>query len=169
MNTTNLGANQLRVKNVISGELFITSYEQYDVLRAVLGSCVGISMYHKSTKVGALAHVMLPSQKLASRTNRVKKPKISFRYADQAIDYLITEFEKRRIPLSEIEVKLAGGAAMFGNSKSNLDIFKIGQRNIEMVINKLNSAKLTIKAQDIRKFSPRVMSLFLKDGLIQVR
>ena len=53
-----------------------------------LGSCVGVALYDKTTKIAGLVHVMLPdSTKVRQNQNRAK-------FADTGIDYLIELLEK---------------------------------------------------------------------------
>ena len=50
-----------------------------------LGSCVGIAIYDKSSKVGGLSHIMLPDSSFFSRDLKPEK------FADLAIDKMVSE------------------------------------------------------------------------------
>ena len=61
-----------------------------DILTTLgLGSCVGIALYDPSTKVGGLAHIMLPdSTQIKNNENKAK-------FADTAIKMLLQEMIHR--------------------------------------------------------------------------
>ena len=73
-----------------------------------LGSCVGVVLYDSLTKVGGLAHVMLPDSNLSS-----KKEYNPGKFADTAIDALIQDMLGLGVDRSNIISKIAGGAQMF--------------------------------------------------------
>ena len=78
-----------------------------------LGSCVGICLYDKATKVGGLAHIMLPD----STQGRTMQNKA--KYADTAIEVLLEEMTKLGAQKRRITAKIAGGAKMFNFSGHN--------------------------------------------------
>src|SRR5690606_1792471 len=66
-----------------------------------LGSCVGIALYDASTRIGGLAHIMLPdSSQFQNKTNPAK-------YADLAIPAMLEEMLKRGAKKSAITAKIA--------------------------------------------------------------
>lgn len=106
-----------------------------------LGSCIGICLLDKIAKIGGMAHIMLPSsQQARSNQNRAK-------FADTAIEDLITEMEKLGASRKRLTAKIAGGSQMFNIGSS--DIMKIGERNAKAVIEILNGNSIRILAQDI--------------------
>ena len=98
-----------------------------------LGSCVGVVLYDSLTRVGGLAHVMLPDSNLSS-----KKDYNPGKFADTAIDALIQDMLGLGVDRSNIISKIAGGAQMF-QIKSENSIMQIGKRNVEAVKAKLAS------------------------------
>ena len=116
-------------------------------LGTVLGSCIGLTFYHREKKTGMLAHIMLPDSNgipAAASLNFEDKGK----FADIAITEMINIMKNAGCNLKNIEVKIAGGAQMFNVKKKN-DIINIGQRNIDMVKNILNKYSIKIKSEDI--------------------
>lgn len=106
-----------------------------------LGSCIGICLLDKIAKIGGMAHIMLPSsQQARSNQNRAK-------FADTAIEDLITEMEKLGASRKRLTAKIAGGSQMFNIGSS--DVMKIGERNAKAVIEILNGKSIKILAQDI--------------------
>lgn len=101
-----------------------------------LGSCVGIVFYDPVSKVGGLAHAMLPdSTQIRNNSNKAK-------FVDTATQELLDEVIGLGARRNRIVAKLAGGAQMF-NFKSGNDLVKIGYRNV--VAAKEILAKLNIK------------------------
>ena len=89
-----------------------------------LGSCIGIALYDPSTKIGGLAHIMLPdSTKMRNNSNIAK-------FADTGIEELLNRMIKAGAVKSRLVAKIAGGAKMFEVSGLS-DIGNVGQRNAE--------------------------------------
>ena len=105
-----------------------------------LGSCVGIALRDKNSKVGGLAHIMLPdSTVIANQTNVAK-------FADTGIIELLKQMEKLGAVKRNIVAKIAGGATMFAmSSRTNLNV---GERNVEAVKAKLKELGIPILAED---------------------
>lgn len=106
-----------------------------------LGSCVGVALYDKNTKIAGLVHVMLPnSREVRQNQNKAK-------FADTGIDLLIQMLIKAGARRSALTAKIAGGAQMFAFTSNN-DMLKVGQRNVMAVKTKLNSLGIRILAED---------------------
>jgi chemotaxis protein CheD len=105
-------------------------------LTAILGSCVGVALYHPRRRVGALAHVVLPNA-----NGRVAPPG---KFADSAIPTMVQQLESLGANRAGITVKITGGACMFGTSGP----LQIGDANVEAVIKALADAGLRVAAKD---------------------
>ena len=70
-----------------------------------LGSCVGIAIRDPVTKIGGLAHIMLPD----STTIRNSSQNIA-KFADTGIDELVRQMEKLGAKKARMVAKIAGGA-----------------------------------------------------------
>ncbi|MCR5619956.1 MAG: chemotaxis protein CheD [Lachnospiraceae bacterium] len=105
-----------------------------------LGSCVGIALRDKNSKVGGLVHIMLPdSTVIANQTNVAK-------FADTGIVELLKQMEKLGAVRRNVVAKIAGGATMFAmSSRTNLNV---GERNVEAVKAKLKELGIPILAED---------------------
>ncbi|SHG93200.1 chemotaxis protein CheD [Tepidibacter thalassicus] len=107
-----------------------------------LGSCVGIVLYDKFKKVGGMAHIMLPSSKeIKNNSNKAK-------FADTAIEELITDMIKKGASKNRLTAKIAGGAQMF-NISIKSDTLNIGKRNVIAVKEKLSEHKISIIGEDV--------------------
>ena len=94
-----------------------------------LGSCVGIAIRDPITKVGGLAHIMLPdSTAIANNSN---KPK----FADTGIELLVEKIVEEGANRARLVAKIAGGAQMF-SFQNKVDMVRVGERNVEATKNK---------------------------------
>ena len=127
-----------------------------------LGSCVGIVLYDKRNKIAGLAHVMLPdSTQIRKNTNLAK-------FADTGIDQLINELKIAGADIKSLTAKIAGGAQMFSFTGSS-DLTKVGDRNVEATIQKLQTLKIPILASDTGKNYGRTIVFSPETGMLQIK
>lgn len=127
-----------------------------------LGSCVGITLYDSKKKIIGMAHIMLPSSKIATaNTNRAK-------FADTGIVDLLEKMTALGAERKEIVSKIAGGAHMFNFAGSN-ETLKIGARNSEAVKQVLNELRIPIVAEDIGGNHGRTIEISSEDGKLMVK
>jgi len=77
-------------------------------MKAILGSCIGVFLFHPRLKVGAVAHIVLPDS--AGRGGAAGK------FADTAIPEMLRLLADLNTPAHGLTAKIAGGANMFGSS-----------------------------------------------------
>ncbi len=104
---------------------------------AVLGSCIGVALYHRHLRLGAMGHVVLPSS--SGRDGTPGK------FADTAIPHLVELLKRKGASTSQLTAKIAGGACMFGATGP----MQIGLANAEAVRNQLKALRIPILAEDI--------------------
>lgn len=125
-----------------------------------LGSCVGIAIYDRLTKVGGLSHIMLPDSSQFKGEKKVEK------FADLAIPSMVEEISRGK-GTRNLRAKIAGGASMF-NFSSNPNM-AIGERNIQAVIRILEELKIPIIGQDTGGSTGRTMLVDLVDFSVSIR
>lgn len=123
-----------------------------------LGSCIGIALYDKLSKVGGLVHIMLPENKKGLKPAK---------YADTGIPFLLEKMIEFGAKKDNIKAKIAGGAHMF-SSAGDLNI-QVGKRNIEAVHKVLEMLKIEILAEDLGENYGRTMELYTEDGTVLIR
>jgi chemotaxis protein CheD len=131
-----------------------------DILRTVLGSCVGICLYDPLKKIAGLSHIMLPS--LSDRNSNGKK------YADTAIPMLIDEMKNAGADQSRMVAKIVGGATMFkitGNSMMS----EIGKNNTIKVKELLSGAGIKIISEDTGGSNGRTIDFYSETGVLKIR
>lgn len=122
-----------------------------------LGSCIGIALYDPSTKIGGLAHIMLPdSTKMRNNSNIAK-------FADTGIEELLNRMIKAGAVKSRLVAKIAGGAKMFEVSGLS-DIGNVGQRNAEASRAKLKQLGIRLIAEDTGLNYGRTVELHCNNG-----
>ena len=141
--------------NVTLGQIKMS--QPPDVLGAVLGSCVGAALYHRRSKTGALAHIVLPAS-MGRQANPGK-------FADIAIPHMIKMFQEKGIHQNMLVAKLFGGACMFQTSSK----LQIGQDNINSTMELLKKANIPIEAIDVGGTGGRRVCFDLETGMVTVR
>ncbi|RBP70136.1 chemotaxis protein CheD [Alkalibaculum bacchi] len=126
-----------------------------------LGSCVGIAIYNKSSKVGGLSHIMLPDSTFFMKDLKPEK------FADLAIPKMVSEITKGR-SYANLVAKIAGGASMFNfaDKKTNTNI---GERNVLAVQQKLKELGIPILASDTGGSIGRTMIVDLESFVVKIR
>ena len=127
-----------------------------------LGSCVGLVLYDKHTKIGGMAHIMLPE----APGNVEQKHKA--KYADTAFTELMRLVLKAGATKSMLVAKLAGGAHMFSSSVGN-DVMKVGQRNVDMCHSILRQNSLRIAAEEVGGTIGRTITFDCESGLLLIK
>ena len=126
-----------------------------------LGSCVGVSLYDPTTRVGGLLHIMLPDSRYRS-SDRELNP---FMYADTGFQAMLQAVLAQGARRDRIEARLAGGANMLKHSQ----FLDIGRRNSEAVLSILRLDRIPILGQSLGGVVGRSMFLDLADGTVSVR
>jgi chemotaxis protein CheD len=104
---------------------------------AVLGSCVGVAIYDEKKKLGALAHIVLPTS--------AGRPGTPGKFVDTAIVWMLNELRSRGADPRKLACKLSGGATMFATNGP----FQIGQQNIDAARQALAAANVRIVAEHL--------------------
>ncbi len=122
-----------------------------------LGSCIGIAIRDPITKIGGLAHIMLPdSTQIKNNTNLYK-------FADTGIDELIRLLILKGASKQRLVAKIAGGAQMFAFQNKS-DLVRVGERNAEACKDKLKQLNIPLLAQDTGLNYGRTVVFFPETG-----
>ena len=129
-----------------------------DVLTTLgLGSCIGIALWDPTTRIGGLAHIMLPdSTKIRNNTNIAK-------FADTGIVELVRQMEELGVARRRLVAKIAGGARMFEVSGST-SVGNIGEKNAIASKQKLKELGIPILAEDTGLNYGRTVELNCANG-----
>ncbi len=130
-----------------------------------LGSCIGIAIYDPVSRVGGLAHIMLPSIKSAPSSTKALNPA---KFGDSGVEVMLKELINKGASRSRMVAKIAGGAHMF-NFQNSADFMKVGENNYQSVIKALKENNVRIVAEDCGKNYGRTVTLDLADGKYYIK
>lgn len=129
------------------------------LIRTLLGSCLGVVLHDQRSKLGGVAHIVLPNSR--GSTEHPGK------YADTAIPALLGEMERvagRRLKAS-VTAKLFGGASMFQGG-TTIDIGRANQLAVEEILIALD---VPVVARDMGGESGRRLTFCTGTGIVVVR
>lgn len=128
-----------------------------------LGSCVAVAIYDRQMRIGALAHVMLPSKDFGKR----REGENMLKYADVAVPEALSLLEQLGCRRIFMEAKIAGGACMFELYRESQS--EVGSRNIAAVRKILADLKIPVTGADTGGSSGRSVELETENGAFLVR
>ena len=127
-----------------------------------LGSCVGIALRDPITKIGGLAHIMLPDSTTIRNNSNIPK------FADTGIEELVKQVVRKGADRNRLVAKIAGGAQMFG-FQSKREWVRGGERNVEETKRKLAQLRIPILAEDTGKNFGRTVIFYPETGDFVIR
>lgn len=128
-----------------------------------LGSCVGIALRDPATRIGGLAHIMLPD----STAIRNSQQNIA-KFADTGIEELVRQMEALGARRSRIVAKIAGGATMFTFTERP-STMQVGDRNVEATKKKLSQLGIPILAADTGANYGRTVVFYPENGEFHIK
>lgn len=123
-----------KVLDVHIGQLKVS--RNGEIMKAILGSCVGIGMIWKAKGVCGLAHCLLPE-------SPVPTFEIGARYVDQAFRSLIAMMKIRSGDLDSVSVVLVGGGNMTNPGVADNSEL-VGSKNFGVALNEAKKHKLKV-------------------------
>jgi chemotaxis protein CheD len=132
------------------------------VCTIALGSCVAIVLYDPQTRVGGMAHILLPAP------DRGRDGDNPARYPETALPVLVGKMLALGADRAGLTARLVGGASMFANLLPKGAV-TIGARNVEASRAALASAGIPVVGEDVGQDHGRSVYLFLADGRVEVR
>lgn len=122
-----------------------------------LGSCIGLTAWDPVTRVGGLAHFMLPSG---------FQPDGGAKYVDTGFPWFLIALAEAGAWPRRSQFKAAGGAAMFLGVSASLEV---GRRNVAALERALATAGLQMTANDLGGTAGRSIELDLSSGRVSLR
>lgn len=104
-----------------------------------LGSCVAVMLHDAGTRVGALAHVLLPHESLSRDRSRPAK------FGSTVTRFLLDEM-RRHGARGEPVARIVGGASMFGALLATG--VNMGERNVDAVRRSLSECGVPLLGED---------------------
>jgi len=126
-----------------------------------LGSCVAIVLWDPASRIGGLAHAMLPAPSAA------RAPAPVTRFASTAVDALLAMMMDAGAHHATVRSRLAGGASMF-NALLNEDGRRLGMRNVDAARSALARAGVPMDREDVGGTHGRSVYLHVDEGRVIV-
>lgn len=123
------------------------------MVETVLGSCVSVTMFDRTSGVSMICHCLLPQCRNEIPCDRDCAD--GFKYVECSIRRMINKFDSYNIKRSNIEVKVFGGADMFMAGGDNANSMAIGKQNIETALQIIKSERLNLIASDVGGYQGR--------------
>ncbi|AIC15216.1 chemotaxis protein CheD [Nitrososphaera viennensis] len=153
------------------GELHVADNKKDTVLTTFVGSCIALCLYDPQSKVGGMAHIMLPEN---SRNNdddgSSSGEEGAAKYADEALENTLRMMVKKGALQGRLVAKIAGGAKIFSHEGSggDNDMFSIGSRNAESIKKLLTQKGIRIAGEDVGLNHGRWVRFNLNSGQVVV-
>ncbi len=123
-----------------------------------LGSCVALSGWDPGTRIGGLAHFMLPS-------GSAPDPRAPAKFIEGGLEGFLAEFRRAGASVARARFTVAGGAATLTASAS----LGIGRRNVEALLAGLDRARIRVAAADTGGTGGRTVQLHVATGRLLVK
>lgn len=144
------------------------------------GSCVVVTVYDTRTRIGGIAHIMLPcilhvrgsghkakGSRIGLLQSRSPEAISPFQYADTGIEALLREMLGKGASIKNMVAKMAGGARMFEYYKDKE--ISIGEMNIECIKGVLKRMDIPLIGKDIGGSHGRNVVFYLDSGRVLVK
>jgi chemotaxis protein CheD len=130
-------------------------------VRTLLGSCVAVTLWHPTKRIGGMCHYLLPSR------NRRAGDTHDGRYGDEALETMVQLLRKAGTEPTDYHAHLYGGADTMPDN-SGLK-FNVGERNIEQGFSLIDRHGFQIQGVDVGDDVPRSVHLVLATGEVEMR
>jgi len=148
--------NQIKTHFLYPATLFV-SKDAY-IVDTILGSCVAVCLYDSVENIGGINHFMLPFWNGVG----LASPK----YGNIAIKKLIDRMLELGAKQKNLQAKIFGGGEII---KTDTNMFKIGERNIEIAINTIKENKIRITGQSVAGNQGRKIRFNTETGVVLMK
>jgi chemotaxis protein CheD len=147
------------------GDLYFSA--EPAVVVTVLGSCLSVTMFHRSRGLGAICHGLLPA--CSGQKECGGDCLEGTRYVDCSIQRMVRIFDRYKVRRSEIEVKYFGGADMFTRQIARPGVVSVGRQNIISAEHMLKSEGLKLKIKDVGGLQGRKIFFYTHTGEVLLK
>lgn len=130
-----------------------------------LGSCLAVVLYDPRIGIAGMSHVMLPR---AFKTSIGKGDDKPGKFADRAVRNLVELLVAQGASKARLKAKIAGGAKMFSISSTS-SLLSIGEQNIKVVLEELESLAIPVEGQETGGTRGRSVTFFSESWQMEVR
>lgn len=126
-----------------------------------LGSCIAVTIYDPTVRVGGMLHYMLPESQLDSQKARL----LPAMFADTGIPLLFKSSYRLGASKSNLIVKVVGGAQILDEN----GLFNIGKRNYLALRKIFSRNRVAIAAEHVGGNVNRTVSLEMATGRVMLK
>jgi chemotaxis protein CheD len=145
--------------NIHPGEWYFGN--EYESLYTVLGSCVALSVWHPTLKIGGLCHYLLPAQPGNQNSLELQRGEGAGRYGKTVL-VLMKQAMERYAALGDYQLGLFGGCDTLLN-------YDIGKQNILYAQRWLQDHNLTVTHTDVGGTGSRTLMLNMFSGELTLK
>ncbi|MDY0164117.1 HDOD domain-containing protein [Desulfobotulus sp.] len=146
-----------RIHYVASGQFLVAADQQPLILKALLGTCVGVAIHDPVAGVGGLVHILLPDPVSGSQGNHPGK------YASTGIPAFLKALIEKGAHPDNMRATIAGGALVGPVSEQDMAL-DIGGRTAERVHQLLKRYQVSIAASETGGFFTCTLEIDLNTG-----
>lgn len=154
--------NDIITAKLLPGDYYVT--KENEMITTVLGSCVSACIRDAVSGIGGMNHFMLPEtskSRLNSRDESVVGT--ALRYGNYAMEHLINTILQYGGKRKNLEVKLFGGGKIIAT------LGDVGSRNIEFVLDYVDTEALKLISHDLGDIYPRKVNFYPHTGRVRMK
>lgn len=125
------------------------------LISSAIGSCVAVALYIPSTRMGGLAHIMLPGQAPLGESISI------YRYAENAINFMRRRLAPSQFHTANLKVCVVGGGNVLKRENDT-----ICNANIKSVTSTLRDHGFNIVASNLGGTVRRRVRFDVKNGIV---
>lgn len=154
--------NDIEAAKLLPGEYYVTL--KHELVTTVLGSCISACIRDKVTGIGGMNHFMLPETTL-NKLNAGAEAVVgnATRYGNYAMEHLINTILEHGGKRKNLEVKIFGGGKIIPT------LGDIGLKNIQFVLEYIDTEALQLVSQDLGDIYPRKVNFYPKTGRVRMK
>jgi chemotaxis protein CheD len=130
-------------------------------IRTVLGSCVSITLWHPTKRVGAMSHFLLSRRHHAGL-------ELDGRYGEEAMALVVRKLDSFGVHAQQCHAKIFGGGDMFPQQRS-VDVLNVGQKNGESAQGLLRRYGIAVVSESLFGVGHRQVLFDIASGDVWVR
>lgn len=154
--------HQIITAKILPGEYYVTN--RNEMITTVLGSCVSACIRDVVSGIGGMNHFMLPEtskNRLMARDEAVVGN--ATRYGNYAMEHLINIILQNGGKRKNLEVKLFGGGKIIAT------LGDVGARNIQFVLDYVDTEALKLVSHDLGDIYPRKVNFYPQTGKVRMK
>ncbi|MBN2795917.1 MAG: chemotaxis protein CheD [Clostridia bacterium] len=144
------------------GEYAITDTENEGIITHSLGSCVALILYCPISKCTSMAHIVLPERDKKHGLIQDKEAYYATDFVPKMIHFYL---DKPNCDIKGLKAYVIGGAV----SKNPADVFKIGERNVQIIENILKVHGIAYENHETLGSYSRTVEIHVNDGTVKIR